>query len=224
MIAEESCWLDNEFILALNECSFLFESTVYSETCARLFASIIDWPSLYRKVVLSYPFRLTLFDVYYAIGGDLQTLLIVLKDEYLKLEPDALFYYFFKSNMDVELFDWICQLFHAAIPRISAKAAWRSYEYYSDQPNILIRLKRLFIHYHLAQYPYLIETIQVQQQPSINNCCICLEGTTSYTECRHALCLKCMHNLRETSELCPICRRNVDVIFKPKHSRVVFMD
>jgi len=53
-----------------------------------------------------------------------------------------------------------------------------------------------------------IKSAHIRLFGEFEQCSVCLENTTSMTECKHMLCQKCACSL--VKKICPICRRSID--------------
>ena len=55
------------------------------------------------------------------------------------------------------------------------------------------------------------------------NCCVCLEKTTTETQCRHHLCIECWSKIKPIgyNKHCPLCRSNHICVYNPEDDEVV---
>lgn len=208
----------------LEECSFLLESEENVEYFAGLIKSLHCMDSLVTNLIVAYKHRLKLFHSLYKLSNEkdyahLDQLLRVLRNEYKSLPPDELMSYFLKRDMKGSMFRYLCGIFKSSLERCSPEMARRAIEFFKSNRQIQNQLKKIFR--LAARFPYDIRTVYVRHPVVTEDCCVCLDKTVNYTDCRHSLCLQCMRKLRDTCNKCPLCRRVFNVIIHPEKTKVI---
>lgn len=177
-------------------------------------------------LIVNHPHRLDLFYPFYASNKrvKLDMLLDKLYVDYHALPADELFNYFMQPNIGSHCLEKICKQFKLKIGMCSVALATRALNFFRPNRKIYPIIKRIFAHHRIALHQYIVHK-KYQRPPIIKStCCVCLEDTSTYTECNHHVCLDCVYQLRDTSNQCPLCRTTYEIVYEPVKADLFIID